>query len=74
MMFTDGSGPASIFDAFTGKWIQTFPRYEGRGAQSATFSPDGGQATVTYVSGAVIEYDVQSAKLLKVLKPSQPGN
>ena len=74
MMFTNGYGPASIFDAFTGKWIQTFSRYEGRAAQSATFSPNGKRATVTYVSGAVVTYDIQSGQRLKVLKPSQPGN
>ncbi len=72
MMLTDGSGPASIFGAFTGAWIQTFSRYEGRGAASASFSANGKQVTVTYVSGAVVLYDVRSGNPLRVLKPSQP--
>jgi len=73
MIFTDSYGPASVFDAFTGAWIQTFSRYEGRGAASASFSTDGKQVSVTYVSGATVTYDVQSGKFLKVLKPSEPG-
>ncbi|WP_027460022.1 WD40 repeat domain-containing protein [Deinococcus murrayi] len=81
------SGPASIWDAYSGRYITTVPRLpypagtrsrwggasgSGAGARAARLSPDGGRVLVLYVDGRLAEYDADTASLLRLRgKPAE---
>lgn len=69
------TGAASVFDARTGQHVSTIsrlpypkgaPQIGGAGSTDARLSPDGARVLVLYVDGRLAEYDVATAKLLKV--------
>lgn len=73
MVFVGSTGPASIWNAKTGAYISTIPRLPypnkdrgGAGSQDARLSPDGKHVLVLYADGRLAEYEVKTAKLLRV--------
>jgi WD40 repeat protein len=71
MIFTNGGGPVSVFNALTGAYKQTFPNYGGHGAADARLSPDGRLALVLYYDGALVVYRVAGGTMIKLLRPGQ---